>query len=82
MRWSATIPIATVSSVDIGSGPPRNTQGYVRASVLGARVVLNLNQPATLKGLFGMTRHPVKIGLSIDDIERFRDEILNRLKTS
>lgn len=82
MRWSATIPIATVSSVDIGSGPPRNTKGYVRASVLGARVVLNLNQPATLKGLFGMTRHPAKIGLSIDDIERFRDEILNRLKAS
>ncbi len=82
LRWKATIPISAISSVDIGSGPPRNTKGYVRASVLGARVVLNLNQPFPVQGLFGMVRHPSRIGLSIDDTDRFRDEILNRVQAS
>ena len=78
LRWKATIPISNISSVDIGSGPPRKTKGYVRASVLGARLVLNLNQPATMKGLFGMERQASRIGLSIDDVDRFREEILKR----
>jgi membrane protein YdbS with pleckstrin-like domain len=78
IRWKSTIPISSVESVDAGSGPPRNAKNYVRASVLAARVVLNLNQPANMKGLFGMTRHPSKIGLSIDDVDGFRDEILKR----
>ncbi|HEY7159958.1 MAG TPA: hypothetical protein VH815_01810 [Acidobacteriota bacterium] len=76
IRWKATIPISNVAGVDAGSGPPRNAKGYVRASVLGARVVLNLNQPVTVKGLFGMQRSASKIGLSIDEVEQFRDEIL------
>jgi hypothetical protein len=78
LRWKATIPISAISSVDIGSGPPRNTKGYVRASVLGARVVLNLNQPVSVQGLFGMVRQPSRIGLSIDDTDLFRGEILKR----
>jgi len=78
IRWKGTIPISTVESIDAASGPPRNAKGYMRASMLGARVVLNLNQAATLKGLFGMTRNASKIGLSIDDVDRFRDEILKR----
>jgi hypothetical protein len=76
IRWKGTIPISTVESIEAGSGPPRSTKGYVRASVLGARVVLSLNQPVILKGLFGLTRHASKIGLSIDDVDHFRDEIL------
>lgn len=82
IRWKGTIPISNVASVDIGSGPPRNAKGYVRASVLGARVVLNLSQPVTVKGLFGMQRTASKIGLSIDDVERFRDEILKHSQPS
>jgi hypothetical protein len=82
LRWKATISISAISSVDIGSGPPRNTKGYVRASVLGARVVLNLHQPVPLQGLFGMVRQPSRIGLSIDDTDDFRDEILKRLQPS
>jgi hypothetical protein len=78
MRWKGTIPISMVESIDAGSGPPRNAKGYVRASVLGAGVVLKLMEPATLKGLFGMTRIVSKIGLSIDDVDRFRDEVLKR----
>jgi hypothetical protein len=78
VRWKGTIPISTVESIDAGSGPSRNTNGYVRASVLGARLVLNLNQPAILKGLFGMTKAASKIGLSIDDVDHFRDEIVKR----
>jgi membrane protein YdbS with pleckstrin-like domain len=82
IRWKATIPISNVASIDPGSGPPRNAKGYVRASVLGARVVLNLNQPVTIKGLFGMQRIASKIGLSIDDVDLFRDEILKRHQPS
>ncbi|MCI0444150.1 hypothetical protein L0152_13190, partial [bacterium] len=67
------------SSVDIGSGPPRDARGYVRASVLGARVVLNLHQPVPVQGLFGMVRQPSRIGLSIDNTDGFRDEILKRV---
>jgi hypothetical protein len=82
IRWKATILISSVASVDAGSGPPRNTKGYVRASVLGARVVLSLNQPVTVKGLFGMQRIVSKIGLSVDDVDGFRDEILKRFQLS
>jgi hypothetical protein len=78
VRWKGTIPISTIESIDAGSGPARNSKGYVRASVLGARLVLNLNQPAILKGLFGMTKAASKIGLSIDDVDNFRAEIVKK----
>jgi hypothetical protein len=78
LRWKATIPISAISGVDFGGGPPRNSKGYVRASVLTPRVVLNLNQTVNVQALFGMVRHASKIGLSIDDAEKFRDEILKR----
>jgi hypothetical protein len=78
LRWKATIPISAISSVDIGSGPPRNAKGYIRASVLSPRVVLNLKDPVAVHGPFGIVKDASRIGLSIDDTDRFCAAILKR----
>ncbi|HSE40887.1 MAG TPA: hypothetical protein VLH08_08995 [Acidobacteriota bacterium] len=77
IRWRATIPISEIADVEIGSKPRKN-KSYLRASVLYPRVIVHLHHPIPVKGLFGMLRHPSRLGLSIDDPEQFKSEILKR----
>jgi hypothetical protein len=78
IRWSATIPISEIAEVEIGNRKPKKSKTYLRASILYPRVILHLTHPVPVKGLFGMLRHPSQIGLSIDDPELFKSEILKR----
>jgi hypothetical protein len=78
IRWSATIPINEIAEVEIGGKAPGKSKNYLRASVLWPRVVIHLRNPIAVKGLFGIVRYPSQIGLSIDDPELFKSEILKR----
>ena len=77
VRWNATIPIREIAEIRIG-GKTSKSKSYLRASILWPRVVIHLRNPITVRGLFGIIRNPSEIGLSIDDPELFRNEILKR----
>ncbi len=77
VRWNATIPIGEIAEIQIG-GKTSKSKNYLRASILGPRVAVHLRNPIAVRGLFGIIRNPSQIGLSIDDPELFRNEILKR----
>jgi hypothetical protein len=82
VRWKADIPLTEISDVITGGSVQRKSKGYVRASVLWPRVTLILSRPVAIQGMFGIVRKASRIGLSIDDIDQFRAEILKNAQPS
>jgi hypothetical protein len=66
-RWRGTIPYAAITGATRGAAPDK----AVDFSILGADVVLELNEPCTMRGLLGRRRKVTRVGLSIDDLEPF-----------
>jgi hypothetical protein len=78
VRWKGTIPLDQISQIEIGNPRPEKNKNYLRASVLWPRLIIHLRNPIRVRGMFGLTRHPTQIGLSIDEPELFKNEILRR----
>jgi hypothetical protein len=71
VRWSGILRWSAIASIEPGTLPDRKAPGVIDASILGANVIVELVSPVELVGLFGRRRSGTRIGLSIDDLDRF-----------
>jgi hypothetical protein len=67
VRWRVTIPRDAISSVVLADSVP---DGALNATVLEPTVVVTLNRPIEIRGLFGIKRTPTTIALTVDEPER------------
>src|SRR5262245_27685565 len=72
LRWRADIPVSRITDVQIGGPKSSKAKSYLRASVLWPRAVIQLNEPMTVEGLFGLRKTAMEIGVSVDEPELFR----------
>lgn len=83
LLWSVRVPYACVASLDApGPGAPaRRAPGYLHAVTLGgARLLVELREPVRVDGIYGCVKRDVRrIGLAVDDRERFRAELERRV---
>ncbi len=83
LLWSVRVPYGDVASLGpAGAGaPPRRAPGYLHAVTLGpARLLVELREPVRVDGLYGYVKRDVRrIGLAVDDRERFRAELASRV---
>ncbi|MET0400543.1 MAG: hypothetical protein ABW277_27380 [Longimicrobiaceae bacterium] len=84
--WSVRVPYGDVASLGAaGAGAPaRRAPGYLHAVTLGpARLLVELREPVRVDGLYGYVRKDVRrIGLAVDDRERFRAELERRVEAA
>jgi hypothetical protein len=71
LRWTATIPRESIAAVH--KKRPPGSDPYLRASLPGATPIwIELAEPVTAKGPYGIEKRARWISLSVDDPERFR----------
>ena len=73
LRWTADIPLALVSEVRrLEKGSYAGTDGFLDLSPLGAaRYAVVLKEPVAVRGPLGITREATRLGLDVDDRQRF-----------
>jgi len=80
MRWRATIPLNDIAEIQSPSHREKNADDYVSLTLFGSpRLVIFLQQPIKIRGLFGIQKKTRRLALTIDDEKRFRQELNNRL---
>ncbi len=86
LLWSVRVPYGDVASLGAaGAGAPaRRAPGYLHAVTLGpARLLVELREPVRVDGLYGYVKQGVRrIGLAVDDRERFRAELVRRVEAA
>lgn len=86
LLWSVRVPYGNVASLSAaGAGAPaRRAPGYLHAVTLGpARLLVELSEPVCVDGLYGYVKRDVRrIGLAVDDRERFRAELERRVEAA
>lgn len=86
LLWSVRVPYGEVASMGAaGAGSPaRRAPGYLHAVTLGpARLLVELREPVPVDGLYGYVKRGVRrIGLAVDDRERFRAELERRVEAA
>ena len=86
LRWSARIPyerIARVAPAGIAA-PDRRAAGYLHAALLGApRLLLDLDEPVEVEGLYGLAKRGVsRVGVTVDDHAVFMAELEARVRAA
>ena len=73
LRWTADVPLALVSEVRrLEKGRYAKTDGFLDLTPLGAaRYAVVLREPVRVRGPLGITREATRLGLDVDDRERF-----------
>lgn len=86
LLWSARVPYGDIAALErAGAGArARHAPGYLHAVTLGpARLLVELCEPADVDGLYGYVKRDVhRIGLAVDDAERFRVELARRVEAA
>lgn len=86
LLWSVRVPYGDVAALEpAGTGAPaRRAPGYLHAVTLGpARLLVELCRPADVDGMYGYVKRGVRrIGLAVDDAERFRAELASRVEAA
>ena len=86
LLWSVRVPYGDVASLGpAGAGAPaRGAPGYLHAVTLGrARLLVELREPVRVDGMYGYVKKDVRrIGLAVDDRERFREELERRVEAA
>jgi hypothetical protein len=74
LLWTADIPRDLIEHIAFGRvrAPAKGTPGYLRAAFGEPNVLVDLRAPICARGPYGTVRSVSRIGLVIDDIERFR----------
>lgn len=77
LRWTAEVPISQIAEVRrLERGSYARTEGFVDLTPLGrARYAVVLREPVRVHGPFGITREAVRLGLDVDDRERFETRL-------
>ena len=74
LRWTATIPRDRIAAVH--KKRPPGSEPYLRASLPGTTPLwIELTEPATAKGPYGIEKRARWISLNVDDPERFRQAL-------
>ncbi|MEL6615128.1 MAG: hypothetical protein AAFQ43_05290, partial [Bacteroidota bacterium] len=81
LRWTADVPLAQIAEVRrLEKGSYKGTDGFLDLTPLGsARYAVVLREPMRVRGPLGITREASRIGLDVDDRERFEAAIANAL---
>lgn len=66
LRWRAVIPL-----VDIDGVQRVSTRAPLDISLTSPNLLLRLNRPVTISGLFGITRVGQEVSLRVDDLDSF-----------
>ncbi len=71
VQWSLDIPRDQIAKIEYGrvKAPAKGTPGYLRAVLGTPNVLLDLREPLTAHGPYGMTRVVQRVGLVIDDLK-------------
>ncbi len=78
LRWSVEIPLASIVGLQRHKGYGKfPTKGKIlKAVALGEpQFVIELSQPVTARGLYGLRREVRSIGFNVDDGARFEERI-------
>ena len=77
LRWTADVPLAQISEVRrLERGSYAGTEGFVDLTPLArARYAVVLREPVRVRGPLGITREATRLGLDVDDRERFEAQI-------
>ena len=79
-RWRVDVAWTNIASVRRTTARDKLLHGYLNVAVYGEpRFVLQLGEPATAYGLFGIQRRVSHIGLTVDDETLFQAELNKRL---
>ena len=73
VRWRGQIPRAAITRVTACNGAPSKEVDF---SILGANLLVTLDRPVELRGLFGRRRCVDALALSVDEPDRFTRAIL------
>jgi len=79
LRWSATIPLDEIESIEQTRKPLEKNSAHMDMTLLGTpNIVLTLRSPVIAYGFYGITKTPSKIQIQIDQaadfIERIEEE--------
>ena len=78
-RWSAALRVSDIVAVQTPKRNDAKSRDYLSFARAGeAQIVLVLEQPVRVSGLFGITKEVSRIGLFFDDTRAFRAEIERR----
>ncbi|MEM6326066.1 MAG: hypothetical protein AAF791_03015 [Bacteroidota bacterium] len=77
LRWTAEVPVSQIVEVRrLTKGSYSGTAGFCDLTPLGeARYAVVLTEPVTARGPFGITRSATRLGLDVDDRERFEAQL-------
>ncbi|OZC03840.1 hypothetical protein [Rubricoccus marinus] len=73
LRWTASVPLAQIAEVRrLERGSYAGTDGFLDLTPLGAaRYAIVLREPVRVRGPLGITRVALRLGVDVDDRERF-----------
>lgn len=73
LRWTAEVPVSQIVEVRrLTKGSYAGTEGFRDLTPLGtARYSVVLREPVAVRGPLGITREATRLGLDVDDRERF-----------
>ncbi len=77
LRWNADIPLTAIRRVrKLAARDPEPSQGYLSATVLGrAGTIIEIEQPITVRGVYGLRQKVDKIGVTVDDEAAFEQAL-------
>jgi hypothetical protein len=76
LRWSAALPLADIVEVQKPKQRDAKSPGYLSLARAGQpQLVLLLRRPARVEGLFGRVKQVSRIGLFLDEVGAFREEL-------
>lgn len=79
MRWRVSVPLDRICTIHPLSPTERQKKEGLDLSIAGnARLLLELNTPVTVKGLFGIKRITDKIAFAVDDEKTFLSVLKNK----
>lgn len=84
LRWTADVPLAQIAEVRrLEEGSYKGTDGFLDLTPLaGARYAVVLREPVRVRGPLGITREATRIGLDVDDRERFEAAVAAAIGTA
>lgn len=72
LRWRASIPLDAVSSANAVSEKPEGGKKFLKANLFGSpNVLVTLETPVQVTGVYGITKDVRALGLHLDDPEAF-----------
>jgi hypothetical protein len=76
LRWRAAIPLSIVAEVRPVTPADLKGDDYLNLAIFGEpRLLLGLSEPVTVTGPLGIQKRASRLGITVDDEKRFREEV-------